>query len=65
MHVVSSRADARWLASADLAADVAALAGGFDSSRVVRAFTAVDRARAALDRNASPKVVADWLALQL
>jgi DNA polymerase-3 subunit delta' len=65
VQVVSSRADARWLASADLAADVAALAGGFDSSRVVRAFTAVDRARAALDRNASPKVVADWLALQL
>lgn len=65
VQVVSSRADARWLASADLAADVAALAGGFDASRVARAFAAVDRARAALDRNASPKVVADWLALQL
>jgi DNA polymerase-3 subunit delta' len=65
VQVVSSRADGRWLASADLAADVAALAGVFDPSRVARAFAAVDRARAALDRNASPKVVADWLALQL
>jgi DNA polymerase-3 subunit delta' len=65
VQVVSSRADARWLASADLAADVAALAGGFDATRAARAFAAVDRARAALDRNASPKVVADWVALQL
>jgi hypothetical protein len=65
VQVVSSRADARWVASADRAADVAALAGGFDANRVARAFAAVDRARAALDRNASPKVVADWLALQL
>jgi DNA polymerase III subunit delta' len=65
VQVMSSRADARWLASADLAADVAALAGGFDAARVARAFAAVDRARAALDRNASPKVVADWLALQI
>jgi hypothetical protein len=32
---------------------------------VVRAFAAVERARAALERNASPKVVADWLVLQL
>jgi len=26
---------------------------------------AVDQALAALDRNASPKIVADWLALQI
>ena len=65
VEVVSTRAEARWLASADLAADVAALAGGFAPGRAARAFAAVDRARAALERNASPKVVADWLALQL
>ena len=65
VEVVSARAEARWLASADLAADVAALAGGFAPGRAARAFAAVDRARAALERNASPKVVADWLALQL
>lgn len=65
VEVFSSRAEARWLASADLAADVAALAGGLTPGRAARAFAAVDRARAALERNASPKVVADWLALQL
>jgi hypothetical protein len=33
--------------------------------RVTRAFLTVDRALGALDRNASPKVVAGWLVLQL
>jgi DNA polymerase-3 subunit delta' len=65
VQVVSSRADGRWMASSDLAADLTALAGDFDPQRVVRAFAAVERARAALERNASPKVVADWLVLQL
>ena len=37
----------------------------FDAGRAVRAFSAVDRALAAIDRNASPKIVADWLALQI
>ena len=37
----------------------------FDGDRTVRAFSAVDRAVAALERNASPKIVADWLAFQL
>ena len=33
--------------------------------RVLSAFTDVDRALDALGRNASPKIVADWLALQI
>jgi hypothetical protein len=37
----------------------------FDSDRALRAFAAVDRALAALERNASPKIVADWVALQI
>jgi hypothetical protein len=41
------------------------LVPAFDRARLVRAFTAVDRALGALDRNASPKIVADWLVLQL
>ena len=41
------------------------LAKSFDSERALRVFVAVDRAHEALDRNVSPKVVADWLALQL
>lgn len=65
VQVLSSRADGRWLASADLADDLAVVAAQYDGRRAGRAFLAVDRARAALDRNASPKVVADWLALQL
>jgi hypothetical protein len=31
----------------------------------MRAFGAVDRALGALERYASPKIVADWLVLQL
>jgi hypothetical protein len=37
----------------------------FDADRAVQAFGAVDRALMALDRNASPKIVADWLAFQI
>lgn len=65
VQVLSSRADDRWLASADLSADLAEVARRVDGRRAGRAFAAVDRARAALERNASPKVVADWVALQL
>ena len=36
-----------------------------DLDRLSRAFAAVDRAQQALDRNASPKIVADWLAVSL
>lgn len=65
VQVLSSRADGRRLASADLATELGEVAGSFAGSRAGHAFTAVDRALAALERNASPKVVADWLALQL
>jgi hypothetical protein len=37
----------------------------FHGERGVRAFASVDQAIAALDRNASVKIVADWLALRL
>jgi hypothetical protein len=37
----------------------------FDNERSLRAFAAVDRALNALDRNASPKIVADWLSFQI
>ena len=65
VQVLSSRADDRWVAAADLADDVGRVARLVDGRRAGRAFAAVDRARAALERNASPKVVADWLAVQL
>ena len=37
----------------------------YGGERGIRAFSAIDRALAALDRNAGVKVVADWVALQL
>ncbi|HEU4936308.1 MAG TPA: DNA polymerase III subunit delta' [Vicinamibacterales bacterium] len=60
-----SRADERCLANGDLQPLLERLRRSFDSDRVLRAFSAVDRALAALDRNASPKIVADWLAFQI
>jgi DNA polymerase-3 subunit delta' len=65
MSVLASRADEHVLANADLEPQLRALIRAFDAGRTVRAFSAVDRALAAIDRNASPKIVADWLALQL
>jgi DNA polymerase-3 subunit delta' len=63
--VIASQADARLLANADLETELRRLADGFDARRSRRAFTAVDEALTALERNASPKLVADWLVLQL
>jgi DNA polymerase-3 subunit delta' len=60
-----SRADERCLANADLRPLLERMQRSFDSERILRAFSAVDRALAALDRNASPKIVADWLAFQI
>ena len=46
-------------------ARAAAPASAFEGDRAVRAFSAVAKALDALDRNASPKIVADWLAFQV
>jgi len=53
------------LANADLKTELAELARSYDPHRAGRGFASVDRAVYALARNASPKVVADWLAQQL
>jgi DNA polymerase-3 subunit delta' len=63
--VLTTRADQRRLANRDLAGLLEQMAPAFPGDRLVRAFTAVDEARIALERNASQKVVADWLALNL
>jgi len=65
LGVLVSRADERVLANADLRPLLQRLQRSFDGDRALRAFAAVDRALAALDRNASPKIVADWLAFQI
>src|SRR5688572_2703275 len=51
LGIIANHADMRSLANADLRADLSRLADSFDSERSLRAFTAVDRALGALDRN--------------
>jgi DNA polymerase-3 subunit delta' len=65
LGVLSSGADDRLLANVDLSGDLNNLAKQFDSERALRVFAAVDRAQLALEGNVSPKVVADWLVLQI
>ena len=63
--IIATRADRAMLANTDLEQPLEKLASSFDAQRSMRAYAAVDRALAALDRNASAKVVADWLLLEL
>lgn len=65
LAILLSRADERGIANADLKPMLTRLSRAFDGGRTLRAFSAIDRALDALDRNASPKIVADWVALQL
>jgi len=65
LAILSTRAHGDVLANPDLTSELKSLAGPFQHGRAVRAFAAVERALGALERNASPKVVADWLSLQL
>jgi DNA polymerase-3 subunit delta' len=53
------------LANADAAPALDRLARAYQGDRGLSAFAAVDRALAALDRNAASKIVADWIVLQL
>ncbi len=59
------RADPSAIANADLQPQLTALSSAYDGDRVTRAYAAVDQALAAIERNASPKVVVDWLVLQI
>jgi len=65
LGLLASGADARHLSNLDRRADFDARARAFGPDRIDRAFAAVTRAHEALERNVSPKVVADWLAIQL
>ena len=65
LQVLSVRGDADWLANADLEAELAEFVRSYDVDRAGRGFASVDRAVQALTRNASSKVVVDWLTLQL
>jgi len=65
LGLLAARADTAVLANSDLHASLQALSRSYDADRATRAYSAVDQALAALERNASPKVVVDWLVLQL
>ena len=64
VELLATGADPTSLANADLRDDLGRLQA-YHGDRGITAFAAVDRALTALDRNASPKLVADWLLLQL
>ena len=63
--LVASGADPRLLANLDRTPVVESLASTLGRDRLDRMFTAVADAEDALDRNVSPKVVADWLAINV
>jgi hypothetical protein len=63
--VLLAHADERDLANADLKPQLTRLTRTFDTERALRAFSTIDRALEALERNASPKIVADWVAMQI
>jgi DNA polymerase-3 subunit delta' len=65
LGVLQAHAGDRALAHGDLKPALQRLLPAFEGDRAVRAFTAVEKALDALDRNASPKIVADWLAFQV
>lgn len=65
VELLATRADASRLANPDVRAALDRLTRTYEGDRGIRAFTAVDRALAALERNAGVKTVADWLVLEL
>lgn len=65
LGVIGAAAGNRFLSNADMTPALGRLATAYDGERIAAGFAAVDRALDAIDRNASPKIVADWLAFQL
>ncbi|HOG28134.1 MAG TPA: DNA polymerase III subunit delta' [Vicinamibacterales bacterium] len=65
LAVLTTRAPEAALVNLDLRAELEPLARRYDRGRLGHAFSAVGRSLLALERNASPKIVVDWLALQL
>jgi DNA polymerase-3 subunit delta' len=65
VSVVAADGDRAAVANVDLIPALEALAPAFDRDRSIEAFAAISRALEALDYNASPKTVADWIVLQI
>ncbi len=64
LGVAGAGADAAWMSRAP-GSEFEALGRRFGVARLSEAFAAVERARLALERNVSPKLVADWLLMQI
>ena len=62
--LLATGADGRTLVNKDIRPALERLTV-YGGERGIRAFSTIDRALAALDRNAGVKIVADWVALQL
>jgi len=65
VEVLAAGADTATLANPDVKPALERLLPSFKGDRGLAAFSAIDRALEALDRNSGVKVVADWLVLQL
>ncbi|MEZ5286865.1 MAG: DNA polymerase III subunit [Vicinamibacterales bacterium] len=65
IEAINGGADSRVLANPVVADELSAVARDFSGDRARDAFAAVDRALAALERNAATKAVAEWLATQI
>jgi DNA polymerase III subunit delta' len=65
IEVLATGTDPAALANPDAKPALERLVPTFKGDRAVAAFSAIDRALEALDRNSGVKVVADWLVLQL
>jgi hypothetical protein len=65
IELLNSDADARLLANGALADQLRRIMRAYAGDRARTSFGAVDRAVAALERNAGTKVVVDWVALQI
>ena len=65
VELLSVGSDAAALANADIADRLEPLSPAYGRTRGVDGFAAVGRALEAVERNVSPKVVADWLACHL
>jgi DNA polymerase-3 subunit delta' len=65
LGILAHHGDRAAIANADLQPALDKLTASYDGRRTARAFEAVTEAIDALERNASAKVVADWLVLQL
>jgi hypothetical protein len=63
--ILSRSGDERLLANADLKPGLERALRSYTAATLPAAFAAVDRGIRALERNASPKIVADWVLLQI